>query len=354
MVKTAVFWYIDPAMLTRTPAPALPLSHYQLFQTGDVDEARECVARIFCPHGLHVARPGTALDARHHSVRLHQDVSLNYVQYGPAVQIDPGYLGDFYLLQIPLRGGAAIRCGKQQVLADSGTASLPSPTERLSMLWADDSPHLIVRFSGPALQRQFEQLAQTPLSQPLVFDLAVPLDAPALAPVLNFVDYLCATVDADPAWCGSALAAQAEAYLLTSLLTLAPHNHSASLQPGARRSLLPRSVRRAQEYLHSHVTAPLSLADLCQHLGVSARALQQAFRQHTGRSPMAYWRDIRLDHAHAVLRRAGQAGTLSVSQVAAQYGFLHLGHFAAQYQARFGALPTQTLRAGVTGPLAQR
>ena len=104
----------------------LPLSHYQLFQTGDVDEARECVARVFCPHGLHVASPGTALDARHHSVRLHQHISLNYVQYGPAVRIDPGYLGDFYLLQIPLRGGASIRCGRQQVLANTRTASLPS------------------------------------------------------------------------------------------------------------------------------------------------------------------------------------------------------------------------------------
>lgn len=346
MVKSALFCYIGPPMSTLA---ALPLSHYQLFQTGDVDEARECVARIFCPHGLHVAHPGTALDARHHSVRLHQDVSLNYVQYGPAVRIDPGCLGEFYLLQIPLRGGASIRCGQQQVLADTRTASLPSPTEPLNMVWADDSPHLIVRFSRLAVQRQFEQLAQTPLTQPLVFDLAVPLDAPALAPVLNFVQYLCATVDADPALCGTALAAQAETYLLTALLTLAPHNHSACLQPGARRSLLPRSVRRAQEYLHEHVTAPLSLADLCQHLGVSARALQQAFRQHTGRSPMAYWRDLRLDHVHTVLARCGSLDKASVSQVAAQYGFLHLGHFAAQYQARFGELPTQTLRTGSVG-----
>ena len=266
------------------------------------------------------------------------------------MRIDPGYLGDFYLLQIPLRGGASIRCGKQQVLADTRTASLPSPTEPLSMVWADDSPHLIVRFSRQALQRQFEQLAQMPLVLPLVFDLAVPLDAPTLAPVLNFVHYLCATVDADPALCGTALAAQAESYLLTSLLTLAPHNHSACLQPGARRSLLPRSVRRAQEYLHEHVMAPLSLADLCQHLGVSARSLQQAFRQHTGRSPMAYWRDLRLDHVHTVLARSGQGDKPSVSQVAAQHGFLHLGHFAAQYQARFGELPTQTLRTGSGHP----
>ena len=92
-------------------APRLPLQRYRLFESHDMDEARESVARVFCPHKLLMLRPRTELDACHHSARLHRDVSLNYVQYGPAVQIDPGYLQDFFLLQIPLRGGAEIRSG---------------------------------------------------------------------------------------------------------------------------------------------------------------------------------------------------------------------------------------------------
>ena len=348
MVKSMAIGYIDLTM-SALPAPAsLPLSRYQIFHSRDVDEARECVARIFCPHGLSTSRPGTPLDARHHSARLHRDVSLNYVQYGPEVDIDPGYLGDFYLLQIPLRGGASVRCGSQRVLASARMASLPSPTERLSMCWAEDSPHLIVRFSQAALQRQLEQLIQAPLHQPLVFDLGLPLDAPALAPMLNFVKYLCATLEQDHAFGGTPLAAQAEGYLLSSLLTLAPHNHTQALQAGARRSLLPRSVRRAQDFLHDHVYAPLSLADLCLHLGVSARALQLAFKQHTGQSPMDYWRAIRLDHVREALLHVNPRAPVTVSQVATEYGFLHPGHFAAQYQERFGELPTQTLKmAGV-------
>lgn len=324
--------------------PSLPLARYELFHTRDVDEARECVARIFCPHGLSTSTPGTKLDARHHSVRLHRDVSLNYVQYGAGVDIEPGYLGDFYLLQIPLRGGAEVRCGNQRVMATTRMASLPSPTERLSMRWAADNPHLIVRFSQAALQKQLEQLTQAPLHQPLVFNLGVPLDAPALAPMLNFVNYLCATLDEDNAFSGTPLAAQAEGYLLSSLLTLAPHNYTQALQAGSRRTLLPRSVRRAQDFLHSHVTEPLSLADVCQHLGVSARSLQLAFKQGTGQSPMAYLRDIRLDLVRRTLLQADHHAGATVSKVAAQHGFLHLGHFAAQYHKRFGERPAQTLK----------
>ena len=81
-----------------TPLP-LPLQRYRLFESHDMDEARESVARVFCPHKLVMVRPRTELDACHHSARLHRDVSLNYVQYGPGVQIDPGYLQDFFLLQ---------------------------------------------------------------------------------------------------------------------------------------------------------------------------------------------------------------------------------------------------------------
>lgn len=121
--------------------------------------------------------------------------------------------------------------------------------------------------------------------------------------------------------------AQAEGYLLSSLLTLASHNHTHALEEGGRRPLLLRSVRRAQDFLHSRVTEPLSLADVCQHLGESARALQLAFKQDTGQSPMAYLRDLRIDRVRETLLQADHPARATVSQVAAQHGFLHLGAF---------------------------
>lgn len=341
MVKTGLICYIDLAMHV---APRLPLSKYELFHTQDVDEARDCVARIFCPHGLHTTAPRRALDARHHSVRLHQDVRLNYVQYGPEVDIDPGYLGDFFLLQIPLRGGAEVRCGGQRVTAHAQMASLPSPSEPLHMRWADDSPHLIVRLSQAAVHRQWEQLVQTPLVKPLVFDLGINLQTPEVSPLVGFIKYLCATLDGQQAFANSVLAAQAETYLLTSLLTLLPHNHTARLNENHGRSVLPRSVWRAQEYMREHVDAPVSLVDLCALTGVSVRSLQTAFQAHAGQSPMAYWRGVRLDGARAMLQSVDAPSAMGIAQIAAKYGFLHLGHFAEHYRLRFGETPTQTLK----------
>ena len=341
--------HLAPAL----PTP-LPLQRYALFHSRDVDEARESVARIFCPHLLQPVEPRRVLDACHHSAGLHRDVSLNYVQYGPCVDIQPGYLKDFFLLQIPLRGGADVRCGGQQVRADLNLASLPSPTEPLTMRWADDSPHLIVKFSRTALQAQLERLAQKRLSAPLVFELGVPLGEPALAPLLHFIHCLQATLDAGEGLGGPLLAEQAEGYLMASLLLCAPHNHSAALRGGAPRTWLPRAVRRAEEYMASRLDSAVSLADVCEHAGVSARALQYAFRQHRGHGPMEFLRNARLDGVREALldarREAAPAatstGAVRVSDIASRYGFQHAGRFAADYRLRFGEAPSQTLTRG--------
>jgi AraC-like DNA-binding protein len=323
-----------------------PLASHALFHTRDVDQAREAVARVFCPHVLNPCGPITVLDARHHSAPVFRDVSLNYVQYGPAVDIEPGHLGSFYLLQIPLRGSAEVNCGGQHVMAGQGVASLPSPSEYLKMRWADDSPHLILRISQGAVVRQVEQMAQTAVHRPLVFGLGLALDTPALAPLGGFVRYLAEALEGDAGFAGSALAQQAEAYLLNVLLLQAPHNYSEALCADARRPLLPRAVRRAQEFMQANVKQTLTLADLCGHLHVSARSLQQAFVAHTGESPMVYWRNLRLDKVREVLHRAASQASagVAVRQVASEHGFLHMGHFAAQYQRRFGELPVETLR----------
>ena len=151
-------------------------------------------------------------------------------------------------------------------------------------------------------------------------------------------------MDTQPGFAESALAAQAEAYLVTSLLTLLPHSHSAKLKEDHSRSVLPRSVWMAQEYMRQHADAPVSLAELCALAGIRVRSLQTAFQTHTGQSPMAYWRGVRLDGARALLLSAESSAVRGIAQVAARFGFLHLGHFAEHYRLRFGETPAMTLK----------
>lgn len=57
--------------------------------------------------------------------------------------------------------------------------------------------------------------------------------------------------------------------------------------------------------------------------------------------PKQYMKQQRLNGARHALLQAGT--TTTVSQIAMDWGFLHLGRFAVDYHAQFGETPSETL-----------
>lgn len=119
----------------------------------------------------------------------------------------------------------------------------------------------------------------------------------------------------------------------------------ASLEYQQRHALSMASnvVQRAQVWLGEHCDGPVQLSDICDVVGVSARALQENFTKHLGVSPMAYLLTIRLDRVRIALQLANASET-TVGMVAASWGFRHLGRFSNTYHNRYGEYPKQTLR----------
>ena len=117
--------------------PSLPLRH-TLVDTRSPEEARQEIGRIFCPHFLSPSdRHAEGFHAVHRSARQ-SGYSLNFVSYGAEVEIDPGELASFFLLQIPVTGSAAVRCGTETAVASAGRiASVLSPTLPTRMRWSD-------------------------------------------------------------------------------------------------------------------------------------------------------------------------------------------------------------------------
>ncbi|WP_052288248.1 helix-turn-helix domain-containing protein [Leptolyngbya iicbica] len=104
-----------------------------------------------------------------------------------------------------------------------------------------------------------------------------------------------------------------------------------------------RLVKQADEYMRSHLDQPLTLTDLCTALGTSSRALCYGFQEIFGMSPMAYLKTLRLQGVFRVLRTA-QSSPKTVTEVATQFGFYHLGFLARDYKQMFGELPSATLK----------
>jgi AraC family transcriptional regulator, ethanolamine operon transcriptional activator len=102
-------------------------------------------------------------------------------------------------------------------------------------------------------------------------------------------------------------------------------------------------VERAEAHMRAHLDAPVSISTLCRVLGCSERGLRNAFYCVRGMSPKRCLLAERLWRVrHALLNPSTEP--ITVTGVAADYGFYELGRFAATYKEAFGEAPSETLR----------
>lgn len=102
-------------------------------------------------------------------------------------------------------------------------------------------------------------------------------------------------------------------------------------------------VKQAEEYMRSHLEAPITLISLCKALHTSERPLNYGFQEVFGVSPMAYLKTLRLQAVRTQLQRAAP-DTTAIAEIANRFGFQSLGHFSRDYRTMFGELPSDTLK----------
>ncbi len=321
---------------------ATPLQAHALFRSRDLDEARERVARVFCPHRLETLGAVSLFDARHHHL-AGQRLSLNYIEYGARTRIEPGELGGFYLVQIPLSGGAEIRNGATAYLSTPDTAAVLNPHLPTRMVWAEGTRQVLVQVDRQAMQDRLADELGGPSDRTLTFDGPLDLTAGAGAALKRLVLWLVAEADAGAPPIGPGLMArQIESTVLSGLIESGRHDHAVQL--GRQRAApRPRHLRLAESFIEAHLDRAITIEEVAAAAGVSPRGLQLAFRRHRGTTPLGFWRDARLARAHGDLIDA-RPGT-TVTEVALRWGFTHFGRFSELYRARYGLCPRDTLRA---------
>jgi AraC-like DNA-binding protein len=119
---------------------------------------------------------------------------------------------------------------------------------------------------------------------------------------------------------------------------------TASYIRGPGQPAAPAALRRAVAHIDAHADQPVSVAEIAAAAGVTARALQYAFRRHYDATPMDYLRQVRLERAHRELQAADPTRGATVAQIARCWGWANAAHFAAAYRRRYGLSPSHTVR----------
>lgn len=306
-----------------------------------VDEAIDIVGRSLGPHKLKADAGATHTQASVSSLHL-GDCAIVNIKYGFDVDIDAGRIDDGYLLKLTLCGKGHIRSDQRVVATSFRSVVITSPCAATAFHMSASCRHLTTRVSRRAVEERLMQKVGRRLEQPLEFDLEIASDSDFGRAWWQFAQHICEISATAPAMLScEAVRNQYAGTLIELLLHGAPHNYSQFLRH-AEPPLVPRHVRRAQEYIHEHLTQIRSVVEIATAIGVCPRTLQNGFKQALQMAPADYIRQMRVQALHRALIEADP--TQSVTSVMAAVGISSFGRYARYYRQQIGVTPSVTLR----------
>ncbi|KAA9378795.1 AraC family transcriptional regulator [Microbispora cellulosiformans] len=321
---------------------SLPFAAHPRVCTQDVDEAQARVGELLGRYKLRPVEPGAHIDACMTGIEF-DGIGLYCLGYGAAVSIIPQMIDRHLLVSLPLAGVAEVSHGSERITSTPELASVLSLTRPMSVRWSAGHCGLFTRFDRGALENQLGRLLGRRPDRPLAFSLGMDLTRPPARSWRSVAELLRNEAETGGGMLEQPLVVrQLEGLLMTQLLIAQPSNYSDALCDGQRR-VAPPTVRRAVSLIEEHADEPLTVEDIAEAVGVSARALQEGFRRHLEKTPMGYLREVRLDRARAELAVTDPVAA-TVTDVAYRWGFAHLGRFSLAYRQRFGESPSDTLR----------
>lgn len=262
-------------------------------------------------------------------------VGLATVDFGRAVICETNQPIDFIPLQLPLSGSAEVRSGRYAFHSHAGVGISPDQSEPLVMHTSNDWRMCVFRLPVESITRELTGLLGYAPDTPLRLHPRIDFTTPggqrlrALLLVASGQHDLGAMENLE--W-----------RLSHEVLLSQRHNYNQAIAKASDMAT-PLLVRRAQEYLEANLHRMITATDLAASLHTSVRSLNRGFRRHLDTTPMAYLHECRLQAARRALldQRDGD----SVTRVAEDCGFSHLGRFAVDYRQRFGESPSKSLKA---------
>ncbi|MER7692459.1 AraC family transcriptional regulator [Streptomyces sp. NPDC097610] len=248
-----------------------------------------------------------------------------------------------YFLVFGVFGELPLQLGKLRLLSTRSVATVVNPDERLAVL-PERQPigSLVIRLARRFVDQELTVLLGKDPGTDVRFDPVMDLAQPGPSGMRELLGRMLTQFDSEhELLTRPAMRRAVMRLLITSLLLAHQHTHAASLQQEAA-PMRPRHLDRAIEYIESHLCEQITLGDVAQAAGRSSRTVDAGFRSCLGVPPMTHVRNLRLERVRAALQTSDE----TISTIALDAGFTHLGRFAAAYRARFGELPSKT-RAGL-------
>ncbi|GCB53562.1 AraC family transcriptional regulator [Streptomyces sp. NL15-2K] len=322
--------------------------------TSDLDEARQRLGDIYCPHRI---APGPRSDASEFFCRQTghgwPGLAAFDLQYGGReVVVDPVPFDDFVLVTRPLRGRFGVTAqgsGEGRGAETSSHAIVTDPYGWHQLRWRDDCRVINLVFERWTVEKIAAEVWGQDEPCPVRFELGPPRRGGAAIRWESVSRMLWSELRVGKAspdgasLTDSPLLRDALVRLgVSALLEAYPHSLQRVRDNAGADTAAPTAVRRANAFIELNADRDIGLAEVAEAARLSVRGLQAAYHRHDLGSPMRQLKEARLRRARTELRTANP-GTTTVSAVAGRWGFTNVGRFAADYRRMFGTTPGRDL-----------
>ena len=307
--------------------------------TPDAGVAREWLNTQYTRHELRHSSGVSDFDFLHVSAQIREGTA-NLLRYGGRVDITPEPFADFYMLEMPLAGGADLTLSAGGTCSSSKSRALFLPPHApLASCWRSGTLQFMLKLDAAHVQRRWRTLIGDPLARLPNLEPVICFDCAEGWRVQQSMMLLCSEFERSmrsrqPALSTSPLSAA----VIDSVLEYIRVRHGPRLDPEGKVPL-PAALRRTLIYLRSHLSHDIRMVDLVAASGVSERSLFNQFDEFLEMTPMRYLEAKRLEYARGQLLD----GAGSVADIARRSGFRHMGRFSLRYRKAYGESPSQTL-----------
>lgn len=310
----------------------------QVFSRANPFEVSDYVNQHVGNHGLKISGNGQTLASLSH--RKAGSLDLCRLSYGAQARIVSPGLPDIYHLQFILRGHCRYEQYRGTLDLSAGHILLMNPDEPIDLTYSADCEKFIVKipatlFDDACIEhRWFKPNESIKFSQnPYKFE--------ELESLLYLLNLLCQEAESNTAT--PQMLQHYNRVVTGKLMTMLKHN--VSLETPTLQSI---SFERLVQYIEDNIKCDITAEDLAQRSHLSLRSLYLLFEKNAKTTPKNFIRQKKLEHIYSAFSNPA-IQVANVTAVALDYGFTHLGRFSELYKARFGSLPSETLRARSAG-----
>lgn len=314
--------------------------HKDLTHTSrDLSVAQRLMSLICGNHELGTSNRNQ-LEFEYSGIRLPtKKITIGCISYGTSVSINIDSLGS-YSISLPLQGQQQLQSGGAYFKSDHNQGLIVSNIEQQELIIEKDCKKLQVVIPEYSVQSVLSQLLGKPIDETVIFDPEMPLQKTQFLQIWwqNIHQCLVAREQFVAFNSLNLISEDYENFLIKTLLFTQQNNYSDQLHD-LNLHKVPKSVSMVKEFIHRFADKDIQASDLIMVSGTSKSTLYREFQLVMHISPMDYLRNFRLEQVHQALQR--QQGNFSISRLAMDWGFKHLGRFSQEYREKYGYLPSE-------------